>query len=176
MLTLGLLLTLLAAPEAHLVEEELLTPADVQALDRELRVLTGRSQLIKPHVPSGYVVGMALGFSFAVLLLPGIPMVAIASTSSSFAAGSLLVVGGTLTGLGGFSLVVALLCAVLGNNAEGDMAAERAALVEQRDAIKKRLGPYQSTPERAPVPVSPGYVPGVQLDVPLPRLVTLARF
>jgi hypothetical protein len=175
MLALGLTLTLLAAPEAHLVNEELLTPADAQALDRELRVLNGHIQLIKPHVPTGYVVGMALGFSFAVLLLPGIPLVVIGSTSSSFAVGTLLVVGGVLTGLGGVSLVVALMCAVLGTNAEGDLAAERASLVERRDAIKKRLEPYQSTPERSPAG-PPEYVPGVRLDVPTPRLVTLARF
>ena len=83
MLALGLTLTLLAAPEAHLIipEEALLTPADLQALDRELRVITGNIQLLKPQVPKGFIVGMALGFSFGVLLLPGIPMVVIGSTS-----------------------------------------------------------------------------------------------
>ena len=176
MLALGLTLTLLAAPEAHLIvpEEALLTPADVQALDRELRVVTGNIQLLKPEVPKGYIVGMALGFSFGVLLLPGIPMVVIGSTSSAFSAASLLVVGGALTGLGGLALIVALMCAVLGTNAESDMADDRAALVQRRDAIQKRLEPYQQ--QRAPIqPVPPGYVPGVQLELPTP-LVTLARF
>ena len=148
MLALGLTLTLLAAPEAHLIApgEELLTPADVQALDRELRVLTGNIQLLKPQVPKGFIVGMALGFSFGLLVLPGIPMVVIGSTSSSFAAASLIVVGGALTGLGGLALIVALVCAVLGTNAESDLADERAALVQRRDAIKKQLEPSLQQP------------------------------
>jgi hypothetical protein len=177
MLALGLTLTLLATPEARLVpaEEQLLSPADLQALDRELRVLSGNIQLIKPQVPRGYVVGMALGFSFGVLLLPGIPMVVIGSTSSSFATASLLIIGGALTGLGGVSLVVALMCAVLGTDAESDMAEDLAALVQRRDEIQKRLRPYQRVPE--PVqPGTPGYEPGVRLDLPTLRLVTLARF
>lgn len=177
MLALGLTLTLLATPEAvpssRLLTEELLTPADLRAMDRELRILDGNIQQLRPHLPQGYVVGMAMGFSFAVLLLPGIPLLVIGATSSSFAASTLLIFGGVLTGLGGGALVVALMCAVLGTSAEGEMAEERARLVEQRDALRKRLEPYQ--PPALP-PGPPPMPPGVQLDLPTPRLVTLARF
>jgi hypothetical protein len=65
------------------------------------------------------------------------------------------------------------MCAVLGTNAESDMADDRAALVQRQDAIKKRLEPYQRAPTQ---PIPPGYVPGVQRELPAPHLVTLARF
>ena len=182
MLALGLTLTLLATPEALpsarlLTEEPLLTPADVMALERELRILDGNIQQLRPNMPKGYVVGMALGFSFAVLLLPGIPLLIAGATSTGFAVSALLAFGGVLTGLGGVSLLAALICAVLGNTAETEMAEERARMVERRDALQRRLAPYRPTaptPGWAPVPSA--YPPGVQLDLPTPRLVTLARF
>lgn len=164
------------SPSARLIPgDALLSDDDVQALDREVRVLNGHIMELRPRVPTGFVAGMALGFSFAVLLLPGIPLLVIGATGSVFSAGALLAVGGVLTVLGGSALLVALICAVLGNNAESDMADERARLVERRDAIKKRLEPYQQ-PRRGPPTPIPGYVPGVQLDLPAPRLMTIARF
>jgi hypothetical protein len=179
-LAFGLTMILLATPDASpsarlLTGDGLLSDADVEALDREARVLNGHIMELRPRVPTGFVVGMALGFSFAVLLLPGIPLLVIGATGSVFGSGALLAVGGMLTVLGGSALLVALICAVLGNNAEGDMADERARLIERRDAIKKRLEPYQP-PQRGPPTPVPGYVPGVQLDVPAPRLVTVAHF
>lgn len=180
-LAFGLTMILLATPDvppsARLLtgDTALLSDADVQALDREARVLTGHIMDLRPRVPTGFVVGMALGFSFAVLLLPGIPLLVTGATGSVFASGALLAVGGVLTVLGGGALLVALICAVLGNNAEEDMAEERARLVERRDAIKRRLEPYQPPRPGPPTPI-PGYVPGVQLDLPAPRLTTIARF
>lgn len=179
-LAFGLTVILLATPDVPpsarlLSDTQLLSDADVQALDREVRVLNGHIMELRPRVPTGFVAGMALGFSFAVLLLPGIPLLVIGATGSVFASGALLAIGGVLTVLGGSALLVALICAVLGNNAEEDMAEERARLVERRDAIKKRLEPYQAPRPGPPTPI-PGYVPGVQLDVPAPRLTTIARF
>lgn len=171
MLALALTLSLLATPSARLVPEEvLLSAAEVTALDRELRILNGNIQELRPRLPTGYLIGMITGFSFSVLLLPGIPLL-ISSTVGGSAA--LLAFSTVLTVIGGVGLLAALLCLVVGNNAESDMADERAKLVERRDAIKKQLEPYQ----RPPPPVSPGYVPGVQrLDAPAPCLLTLARF
>ncbi len=176
MLAFGLTLTLLAMPAARLVSDEaVLSPADVQALDREVRILNANIQELRPHIPNGFIVGMALGFSAAVLLFPGIPVL-IAGTSAGFSASTvLLFFGGVLTGLGGLGLLAALICVVLGNNAEAEMADERASLVEKRDALVRRLAPYQP-PQRPPPIRVPGYVPGVQLDLPQPSLVTVAAF
>lgn len=173
MLALALSLTLLATPgpSARLVTEEPLSTEQVAALERELRIVNAHIQELKPHVPRGFAVGMALGFSFSVLLLPGIPMLIIGATSSSF--GALMLLGGLLTGFGGVALVVGVMCAVLGVSAEGDQAAARAGLVEQRDALRVRLEPYQAPP---PAVVPPPYVPGVQREWAVPRLVTVARF
>lgn len=175
MLAFGLTLTLLALPSAQLVgDEAVLSAADVLALDREVRILNANIQELRPHLPNGSVVGMALGFSFAVLLFPGIPVMIAASVSRLASTTALLALGGVLTGLGGLGLLVALICLVLGNNAESEMAEERAQLVEKRDAVVRRLAPYQQapTPRQQPIPI-PGYVPGVQLAVPM---IHLARF
>ena len=175
MLAFGLTLTLLALPSARLVSDEaVLSPADVLALDREVRILNANIQELRPHLPHGFVVGMALGFSSAVLLFPGIPVLIVAATSGFATSTALLVLGGVLTGLGGLGLLAALICLVLGNDAESAMADERAQLVEKRDALVKRLAPFQQAPvpPKQPMPV-PGYVPGVQLEVPM---LQLARF
>jgi hypothetical protein len=180
MLALALTLALAAAPDPGrsarlLTTDEQLTPADVEVLDRELRVTKANILELKPHLPTGYVIGMAFGFAFAVLLLPGIPLMIIGATASSFASGAMLLVGGLLTGVGGVSLLFAIICAVLGNNAESDMADDRARLVERRDALEKRLAPWRQQPQPVPTPL-PGYVPGVRLELPPAHLVTLARF
>lgn len=167
MLVLGLALTLFAAPSARLMPEEpAFTAEQMIELDRELRVLNARIQELKPRMPTGFILGIAFGFSFAVLLLPGLPLLI---SGSSLAAGALIAFGGLLTALGGLGLVAALLCIVLGNNAESDMADERARMVERRDELKQTLEPYLEAP-------MPQFVPGVQLHVPAPRLMTLARF
>ena len=178
MLALALTLSLCTAPSARLVSDETtLSPADVAALDREMRVLEGNIQLLNPQFPKGLVFGAATGFSFAVLLLPGIPILIFGVASTSFASTTLLTMGVVLTGLGGVSLLAALLCLVIGNNIENDMAAERADLVRRRDALKRKLEPYRPPPAQPVVPVpQPGFVPGVQLDVPSPWLVTVARY
>ena len=132
-------LTLFALPSARLVSDEaVLSPADVLALDREVRILNANIQELRPHLPHGFVVGMALGFSSAVLLFPGIPVLIVAATSGFATSTALLVLGGVLTGLGGLGLLAALICLVLGNDAESAMADERAQLVEKRDALVKR--------------------------------------
>lgn len=178
MFALGLLLTLAATPSARLLtDDELLSPAEVLELDRELRILNGNIQLLKPRMPPGFVVGIAVGFALSGVLLPGVPLL-IAGVLGAFSSASLLFAGGLLTVVGGVALAVALLCLVLGNDAESDLAVERKKLVERRDELKRRLAPYQPPPGYEPKrsPVSPGYVPGVQLQVPAPRLLTLARF
>lgn len=178
MFTLGLMLSLAATPSARLLtDDQLLSPAEVLELDREMRILNGNIQLLRPRMPPGYVVGIAVGFSVSVLLLPGVPLL-ISGLLGGFASGSLLLLGGVLTAVGGVGLAVALLCLVLGNDAESDLAAERKKLVERRDELKRRLAPYRPPPGYEPnrSPVSPGYVPGVQLQQPAPRLLTLARF
>lgn len=175
MLALALTLTLCSAPSARLVSDEaVLSQADVAALDREMRILDGNISLLNPHFPAGLVLGMAVGFSFGVLLLPGLPILIAGVTSASFASTTLLTMGVVLTGLGGVSLLAALLCLVVANDIENDMAAERAGMVERRDALKRELEPYRPTQPVMPGP-QPGLVPGVQLDVPAPWLVTLAR-
>ena len=175
MLAFALCLTLCAAPSARLVSDETsLSDADIAALDRELRVLDGNIQLLKPQFPHGLVVGMVLGFSLSVLLLPGIPLL-IAGTSST-AVISLLSLGVAVTSLGGLSLLAALLCLVVANTIENEMAAERAVMVERRDALKHQLEPYRPPAQPVRPPQQPGFVPGVQLDVPTPWLVTLARY
>lgn len=175
MLALALLLTLCAEPSARLLSDDTpLTEADLAALDREVRVLDGNIQLIKPHYPQGLVIGMASGFAFSVLLLPGIPLLIFGASSGAFAATTLLTIGVVLTGLGGVSLLAALLCLTAANNIENGMAAERAELMERRDALKKKLEPYRPPPGQPAPP--PGFVPGVQLDLPTPWLVTLARY
>ena len=167
MLALGLALTLFAAPSARLMPEDpAFTAEHMIEFDRELRVLDARIQELKPRMPTGFILGIAFGFSFAVLLLPGLPLLI---SGSSLAAGALIAFGGLLTALGGLGLVAGLLCIVLGNNAESDMADERARMVERRDELKQTLAPYLEAPV-------PQFVPGVQLDVPAPRLMTLARF
>ena len=183
MLALGLTLTLLAAPEAvpsaRLVPpDELLSPADVLALDREIRILDGNLQLLRPAIPKGFVIGMVTGFGFTALLLPGISMLVIGATASSFSAAAFMAIGGVLTALGGVALMAALFCVVLGTNAEAEMAAEHARLVERRDALQKRLEPYRPPPQqREPSPgFPPAFPPGVQRDLPTPAFVTLARF
>jgi hypothetical protein len=182
-LALGLTLTLLAAPEAvpsaRLVPQEpLLSAAEVLGLDRELRILDGNIQLLRPAIPQGFVIGMFTGFSFSVLLLPGIPLLVVGATGLS--PGAFIAFGGVLTALGGVSLAAALICAVLGTNVEAEMAEERARLVERRDALEIRLGPYRPPPQQQQQPPSPGFPPesspGVQRDLPTPPLVTLARF
>lgn len=180
MLFMALALTLLAAPAPGpsarlLANGELLTPADVAVLDRDLRITQANIVELKPHMPPGFAIGMALGFSFSVLLLPGIPLMIFGASASLVNTAALLVAGGVLTALGGVALLVAAICAVLGNNAESDMADERARLVEHRDALGKRLAPHRLEPRPQPSP-TPSYVPGVQLDVPAIHLVTLARF
>jgi hypothetical protein len=171
MFALTLTLSLLAMPGARLVTDEpLLSPAEVATLDRELRILDGNIQLLKPNIPTGFVIGMALGFSFAVLLLPGIPLLISGTLSSS----ALLAFGSVLTGIGGLGLLAALICLVLGNSAESNQADERARMVERRDAIRRQLEPHRRRPT-TPEP-APGYVPGVQLDLPSPALITLVHF
>ena len=139
-------------------------------------MLNGQIQNLKPRIPNGFVVGMALGFSFTALVLPGIPLM-VAALASFGSTGPILAFGATLTALGGVGLLVAIICLVMGNNAESDMADERAQLVERREQIKARLGPPQP-PAALPnqPPVAPPSVPGVQLNVPAPSLVTVARF
>lgn len=178
MLTLALALTLCSEPAARLLSEETttLTEADVIALDRELRILDGNIQLLKPHFPSGLVIGMVVGFSFSVLLLPGIPLFIAGVTGTSFASASLLTLGAALISFGGISLFAALICLVVANNIENGMADERAGMVERRDALKRKLEPYRPPPGQPAPPPPPTFVPGVQLDVPSPALVTLARF
>ncbi|MDP2274621.1 MAG: hypothetical protein Q8N23_05990 [Archangium sp.] len=170
MLAFALTLTLCAAPSARLMPEDPVLSADqVVELDREMRILNARILELKPRMPTGFILGIAFGFSFAVLLLPGLPLV----ISGALIGGSaLLVFGGVLTAIGGLGLLAAILCIALGNNVESDMADERARMVERRDALKRQLAPYR----QAPVSPVPPYVPGVQLDVPAPRLMTLARF
>lgn len=184
MLTLGLTLSLLAAPEAvpsaRLVpQDELLSPADVAAMAREVRILDGNIQLLRPAIPRGFVVGMLAGFSVALLLLPGIPLLVMGATGSVFGASAFIAFGGVLSALGGVSLLAGLICAVLGSNLESEMADERARLVERRDALHKQLEPYQPPPPQQRPP-SPGYPPefppGVMRDLPTPPFVTLARF
>ena len=146
MLAFALTLTLCAAPSARLMPEDpVLTADQVVELDREMRILNARILELKPRMPTGFILGIAFGFSFAVLLLPGLPLVI---SGASVGGSALLVFGGVLTAIGG------------------------ARLVERRDELKRQLTPYQ----QAPVPPVPAYVPGVQLDVPAPRLMTLARF
>lgn len=176
MLALALCLTLCAAPSARLVSEEsTLSQADIASLDRELRILEGNITLLNPEFPRSLVFGIAVGFSFAVLLLPGVPILVLGVTSLSFASTTLITMGVVLTGLGGISLLAAILCLVIGNNIENGIAAERAGLVERRDALKQQLAPSRPPPA-PPVMPQPGFVPGVQLDVPPPWLVTLARY
>jgi hypothetical protein len=180
MLALGLSLVLFSAPSARLLPEEpALSAAEVAELDREMRVLTAHIQELKPRIPTGYIVGIAVGFSFSVLVLPGIPLM-LAALSSFGNTGAILAFGGVLTALGGLGLLAAIVCLVLGNNIESDLADERAHMVERRDQLKARLAPYQPPPGPAvppnQPPVPPTYVPGVQLDVPRPSLISLARF
>lgn len=172
MLTLGLTLTLLAAPSARLLpgSEGPLSNDEVVELRRQLRIVEGHIMELKPRMPTGFVVGMAVGFSLAVLLLPGLPLLVSGISSGT---GVLLVFGAALSTIGGLGLVVALICLVTGNNAESDLADERARLVELRDQLKQRLGTVPPTAPQLPVP--PPYVPGVQREVP-PRLITVARF
>ena len=184
MLALGLTLSLFAAPEAvpsaRLVpQDELLSSADVAALEREVRILDGNLQLLKPAIPKGFVIGMFTGFSIAVLLLPGIPLLVEGATGSVLGASAFIAFGGVLTALGGVSVLVALICTVLGINVESDMADERARLVERRGALQKRLEPYQPPPAQPHAPSQgypPEFAPGVQRDLPTPPFVTLARF
>lgn len=175
MLTLGLTLVLLAEPSARLLTEAdvALSAEEITALDREVRILNAHIQELKPRIPTGFAVGMAIGFSFSVLLLPGVPLL-IAGSVGSLASG-VLFIGGFLSGLGALGLVSALICLVMGNNAESDMADERAQLVERRDAIRARL-PRPTAPEAPRPPPIPQYVPGVQRDLPSPPLLTVARF
>lgn len=172
MLTLGLTLALLAAPSARLLPESdmPLTNDEVVDLRRQLHIIEGHIMELKPRMPTGFVVGTAVGFSLSVLLLPGLPLLI---SGISTGTGVLLVFGAALSTIGGIGLAVALICLVMGNNAESDIADERAKLVELRDQLKARLG---SVPPSAPqVPVPPPYVPGVQREA-RPRLITLARF
>lgn len=173
MLTLGLTLALLAAPSARLLPAAETAPLrndEIVELRRQLRIVEGHIMELRPRIPTGYIVGMAVGFSLAVLLLPGLPLL-IAGISGGTSV--LLVFGAALSTIGGLGLVVALICLVTGNNAESDLADERARLVELRDQLKERLGPVPPTAPQLPVP--PPYVPGVQREAP-PRLITVARF
>lgn len=172
MLTLGLTLALFATPSARLLPEtEIpLSNDDIVETRRQLRILEGHIAELKPRMPTGYVVGMATGFAISILLLPGIPLlIAGISTGTSV----LLAFGAVLATIGGVGLVVALICLVTGNNAESDIADERARLVELRDQLKARLGTIPPTAPQLPVP--PPYVPGVQRET-TPRLITLAQF
>jgi hypothetical protein len=172
MLTLGLTLALCATPSARLLTESdaPLTNDEIVETRRQLRIVEGHIAELKPRMPTGYVVGMATGFSISILLLPGVPLlIAGISTGTSV----LLGFGAVLSTIGGIGLVVALICLVTGNNAESDIADERARLVELRDQLKVRLGTIPPTSPTIPVP--PPYVPGVQREVP-PRLITVARF
>ena len=181
MLALGLTLSLLATPSARLLpqEDELLSPADVASMNREIAILNGNIQLLRPAIPMGFVVGMFSGFSLAVLLVPGIPLLVVGGAGAVFGASAFIAFGGVLTALGGLSLLAALICTVLGTNFESEMADERARLVERRGTLQKRLEPYQPPPAQPRAP-SPGYPPefppGVQRDLPTPPVVTLARF
>ena len=173
MLALGLTLSLLATPSARLLpqEDELLSPADVASMNREIAILNGNIQLLRPAIPMGFVVGMFSGFSLAVLLVPGIPLLVVGGAGSVFGASAFIAFGGVLTALGGLSLLAALICTVLGTNFEAEMAEERAGLVERRDALKKRLETFQP-----PAPQPPADPQGVQRDLPPPPFVTVARF
>lgn len=171
MLTLGLAFTLLTAPPLPEPSARLLFPDEVAALQAELRATELSIKRLRPVIPKGFVAGMSLGFSFAVLLLPGIPLLVGGLTSSGFIAATLSAIGGVLTTFGGVALVVGLLCAVLGTNVEAELQAKRAQLVERRDALKTAL-----EQARPPSPeTSPGWVPGVRREAPA-VLFVLARF
>jgi hypothetical protein len=172
MLTLGLTLTLLAAPSARLLPESEtpLSNDDIVELRKQLNIVEGHIMELKPRMPGGFVAGMAIGFAVATLLIPGVPVILIGGLSG---AAAVLAVGGVLCGIGGLGLLMAVICLIAGNNAESDLADERARLVELRDQLRARLG---STPPSAPqLPVPQPYVPGVQREAP-PRLITIARF
>ena len=172
MLTLGLTLTLLAAPSARLLPESEapLTNDEIVELRRQLHIVEGQIMELKPRMPGGFIAGMAIGFSVAALLVPGLPLVLVGGLSGTAA---VLAVGAVLAGIGGAGLLVAVICLIAGNNAESDLADERARLVELREQLRARLG---TVPLNAPRPsVPPPYVPGVQREAP-PRLITVARF
>lgn len=177
MLTLALTLTLCSAPSAKLLSDEptVLTADEVAALDREVRILDGNIQLLKPRFPGGLIVGMVVGFSFTVLVLPGIPLIISGMASTSLVSASLLSLGIALTVFGGVSLLAALICLVVANNIENGMADELAGMMERRDTLKRELAPCRPPPGQ-PAPPPPTFVPGVQLDLPAPWLVTVARY
>jgi hypothetical protein len=170
MLTLTLCLSLVsgAEPSARLLPEED-TVADFERLSRELRILDAHIAMLKPEMPTGFVVGAVLGFSSGVLLLPGIPIfiIGIGSGAAVFVAGIVLI---TL-GLGG--VVTGLVCLVSGSAAEDALANERARSVEQREVLRRRVEqvrPPPQPPEQLP------WMPGVQRELTVPRMVTVARF
>lgn len=139
---------------------------DVWELERELRIVEGRITLTKPEVPAGFVLGMVFSFTFATLLLPGVPLMIL-----GIGIPLLFTVGVVLTLIGGVSLAAGVMFAVLGSNAEEALAAERARLVQRREELRRLLDQLRPPTQLAP----PAFPPGVWREVPAPALV-LAQF
>ncbi|MEW5743735.1 MAG: hypothetical protein AB1938_32785 [Myxococcota bacterium] len=141
---------------------------DAWDVERELRIVEGRIMLTKPEMPHGFVVGMIFSFTSAVLLLPGVPLLIVGIGSSV----ALLTLGAVTTALGGVGLLLGIMLAVLGNDAEEALAAERARLVQRREELQRQLDQLRPPPTQAVPPAAP---PGVWREAPRPALV-VARF
>lgn len=139
---------------------------EVGELERELRIVEGRITLTKPEVPAGFVLGMVFSFTFATLLLPGVPLMLFGIGTSL-----LFSVGVVLTLVGGVALALGVMFAALGNSAEEALALERAQLVQRRGELRRLLEQLRGPTTPAP----PAFPPGVWREVPAPALV-LARF